>query len=146
MAQLYWERMRPDANDPAIADLAIRPQWVCWRQEPCNGKAKPKKVPYDPKTGRRASVRDLTTWTSYDVALAVAGQYDGLGYVLTAEDPYVGVDLDDCRDPETGAIEAWAHAIVERLDSYTEVTPSERGVRVWVRAKLPPGGRRTGRV
>ena len=36
-----------------------------------------------------------------------AGGYAGVGYVFAEDDPYAGVDLDECRDPETGAIASW---------------------------------------
>ena len=60
--------------------------------------------------------------------------------------PYVGIDLDKCRDPETGKIEPWAEAIIRELDSYTELSPSGRGFHIWVRGTLPQGPRRAGRV
>jgi putative DNA primase/helicase len=56
----------------------------------------------------------------------------------------VGVDLDHCRDAETGTIESWARSIVDRLKSYTEITPSSEGLRIFIRAKLPPQGRKKG--
>jgi hypothetical protein len=66
--------------------------------------------------------------------------------VLTQANPFVGVDLDHCRDPETGAIEKWAREIIAFLWSYTEVTPSGTGFRIFLRATLPPEGRKHGRV
>jgi putative DNA primase/helicase len=68
----------------------------------------------------------------------------GIGYVFSAEDPYTGIDLDKCRDPETGTIEEWAQEIIISLRSYTEISPSGRGVHIIVRGKLPPEGRRKG--
>lgn len=129
----------------ALAELERWPQWVGWRYGARRGD-KREKAPHNPSTGRRASVADPTTWTTYAEACAGAPAHDGIGFVLTAADPYVGIDLDACRDPETGSVEPWAQAIVERLASYTEVTPSGRGLRVWVRGTLPAGGRRRGRV
>jgi putative DNA primase/helicase len=130
---------------PALLELQAISQWVLWRLEPRDGK--PTKVPYDAKTGRRASVNEHATWSPYHVAAARAARPpQGLGFVVTQEDPYTGVDLDHCRDPETGTLDEEATAIVRWLHSYTEVTPSGTGVRVWVRATLPPGGRRHGRI
>jgi len=54
------------------------------------------------------------------------------------------VDLDDCRDPETGVLEPWAADAVATLNSYTEVSPSGTGVKVFVRSVLPAGGRSGG--
>jgi len=68
--------------------------------------------------------------------IAVDG-FDGIGFVLTATDPFVGIDLDHCRDPHTGTVEPWAQKIISILDSYTEVTPSETGLHVFVKANLP---------
>jgi primase-polymerase (primpol)-like protein len=71
----------------------------------------------------------------------------GVGFVFCDNDPFVGVDLDDCRDPQTGALEEWAQKIIRQLDSYTEISPSGTGVKIWVRAKIPSVmGRRKGKV
>src|SRR5207302_1890313 len=86
----------------AIDELAARPQWVVW---PINiRKEKPTKMPYNPATGETASVKDPATWADFDTAVATYRDsgFDGVGYVLTASDPYVGLDLDRCRDHQTG--------------------------------------------
>src|SRR5262249_2289592 len=72
------------------------------------------------------------------------------GYVLahSPNDPepgFVAIDLDDCRDPVTGNIDEWAREIVKEIDSYTEVSPSGRGLRVILKAKLPGWGRKKGK-
>jgi putative DNA primase/helicase len=59
--------------------------------------------------------------------------------------PYAGVDLDKCRDLESGVIEPWAEAIIDRSNSYTEISPSGAGAHVLVKARLPAGRRRTER-
>ncbi|MGH8695713.1 MAG: hypothetical protein ACREVS_04510 [Burkholderiales bacterium] len=66
---------------------------------------------------------------------------DGIGYVLTAADGVVGIDLDKCRDPDTGVIAPWALAIVQQIDAYTEVSPSGTGVRIFAPGTLSGGGR-----
>jgi putative DNA primase/helicase len=66
--------------------------------------------------------------------------------VFTSGDDLCGVDLDRCRDPETGEIESWAQEIIEELDSYAEISPSWRGVHVLLRGELPPGRRRKNRI
>jgi primase-polymerase (primpol)-like protein len=75
----------------------------------------------------------------------------GIGFVVTPHDPFVGIDLDDCRSPETGEIAAWARQIVDDFDSLTEITPSETGLRIWTTTHdglLQGGahGRRKGQV
>jgi hypothetical protein len=56
----------------------------------------------------------------------------------------VGWDLDDCRDPKTGEIQPGAQEIIDRLNSYTEISPSRTGIRIFVKGNLPPGPRRNG--
>jgi len=43
-------------------------------------------------------------------------------------------------------IEPWAREIIDRLQSYTEFSPSGTGLHILVRGNLPPGGNRKGRV
>ena len=58
----------------------------------------------------------------------------------TGNDDFVGIDLDDCRNPETNSIEQWAQEIIEDLPTYWEISPSGTGARAWCRGKLPQGG------
>jgi primase-polymerase (primpol)-like protein len=127
--------------------IANRNQWVCWRTEDRDGK--PTKIPIDPSTGRFASTTDPSTWCSFDRAYEYALGADGvagLGFVFTEDDPFVGVDLDGCRDPDTGRPAEVAKTIVDRLDSYTEVSPSGTGYHVIVRGDLPEGRNRHGDI
>lgn len=122
--------------------LAIA-QWACWRRE----NAVPTtvtKVPYNPLTRQRANVADPATWVTYREAVALKWKYDGLCFALTKHDPYCGIDLDHCV--ENGVPNAWALQVIDRLASYTEFSPSGNGIRILVKAKLPPGRRRNERI
>ena len=133
--------------DELPSELRDRKQWVVWRKE--DREEKPTKVPHNPnKQGQKAKSNDSSTWSNFQTAFRVLqnGHYDGLGYMFHENDPYTGVDLDHCRDPETGEIEEWAQKIVENLDSYTEVSPSQTGVHTFIKGKLPEGQRRKGQV
>jgi primase-polymerase (primpol)-like protein len=135
--------------NPAIAELAAIPRWVVWRLEwrlnKKTGEKDSTKVPYT--TGlRHASSIDPKTWDSFENCRLVAfeaGAADGVGIVLDGNDDLIGVDLDDCLERD-GTLTPWAKAIAERLNSYTEITPSGRGVRIFVRGALPPGRRKKG--
>jgi putative DNA primase/helicase len=140
--------------DPPIienipAQLTERPQWVCWRLEMREGK--PTKVPYTPGTERRASSTDLMTWAAFEEALAAyeAGEppYDGIGFVFCSADPFVGIERDDCRNPQTGEVEPWAQKIVDTFagEGYVEASPSGTGVHIIVKGTQKEGARR-GRV
>jgi hypothetical protein len=119
----------PVELDGISAELKRRPRWVNWRYA-LDGE-KWTKHPYNPRTGRKASSTDLLTWSTFEDVLAAhkAGGYDCVGFVFCSGDPYAGVDLDGCRDPESGQIKAWAAEILRGLDSYTELSPCGFGLR-----------------
>ncbi|KTG18030.1 hypothetical protein AUR66_18445 [Haloferax profundi] len=127
-------------------ELVERDQWVCWRSEKRDGKQT--KIPVVPGEGSFASSTDPYTWSDFETARSFveATRADGIGFVFTAEDPIVGVDLDDCRDPETGDIDDDAQDIIERLDSYTEISPSGTGYHVLIKGELPEGRNRRGHI
>ncbi len=55
-----------------------------------------------------------------------------LGAVADREDVRLGgIDLDTCRDPGNGEIEPWALEVIKRFGSYTEISPSGTGVKVF---------------
>ena len=130
--------------------LTERPQWVCWCLEEREGK--PTKIPYVPSTDRRASSIDLMTWATFSEASAAyeAGKplaYDGLGFAFCSADPFVGIDLDDCRDPDSGEISQWAQEIIDSVqEGYVEVSPSGHGIHIIVEGVLRGGGMRKGKV
>jgi hypothetical protein len=108
----------------ALRPLTRFPNWGIWRRQ--NGK----KVPYQALHPKRfAKSNDAATWSSYQDARASLKHGNGLAFLLT--DTEIGaIDLDDCRNSRTGAVDDWAARIIDRADSYTEVTPSQRGLRV----------------
>jgi len=131
-------------------ELRKIPNWVCWQLMFKVGATKPwTKVPMNARTGYPAKTNDPSTWVPFGEALKAAlespDRYDGIGFVFTVEAGYVGVDLDQCRDPETGEIEPWARDIINPLESYTEVTPSGTGVHIIVRGMIP-AGRKKGQI
>jgi len=113
-------------------ELKRDPRWVC-----CNRR----KVPYVALVGEKetASSADPVTWRSYSEALEAfyAGRYAGIGRVIVTGEGFIGIDLDGVRNPDTGRIDDDARRLLSRLDSYCEVSPSGRGVKVWVRGGLP---------
>ena len=134
-------------NREAIPEtLRQREQWVCWREEKRDGK--PTKIPVTPRTGAFASSTEPETWTGFEPALKYTEteNADGVGFVFTDDDPIVGVDLDDCRDPQTDDVDDAALDIIERLDSYTEVSPSGTGYHVLIKGELPEGRNRRGSI
>ncbi len=118
--------------------------WVVWKLEERDGDLT--KMPYIAGGVGRASSTDSLTWRPFEEAVQAleTGRYSGVGFVFSSGDPYAGVDLDKCRDPETGEIEEWAKKIVEEFGGYAEVSQSGEGVHIIVRGKAP--NRKRGKV
>jgi primase-polymerase (primpol)-like protein len=105
------------------------------------------KHPYTPyATKRKAKSNDPKTWNTFDKALAAADGFNGLGFVLTATDPWTVIDLDHCRNKVTGAIKPWAWEIILSLNSYTEISPSGEGIHIWIRGRVVDTKRKKGNV
>ena len=126
----------PELLENIPEELRQRPQWVVHKE----------KVPYIAGGVGRASSTDSLTWRTFEEAVQAlrTGRYDGIGFVFSSGDPFAGVDLDKCRDPETGELEEWAEKIVVAFGGYAEASPSGTGVHIIVRGKAP--NKKRGRI
>ena len=146
--------MRPTAisviYDAVPSEISQLQQWVCWKFIPAGNPAQKKwtKLPVSPMNGKPARPNDARTWEHFPKAVDVCkrGGLDGIGFMFAASDPFVGVDLDNCRDPQSGRGEDWAEECIKRLNTYTEVSPSGTGLKCIVKGILPPGRRRSGNI
>lgn len=123
-------------------------QWVCWKQVTKLNRDKPTKIPVTP-ADTQAAVNDPSTWGSFEAALrgfSNRAAIDGIGFVFSGDDPFVGIDLDDCRDRESGALEEWARDVITRVDTYTEVSPSGTGLHCLCETVRPGKRRRRGAI
>ena len=111
-----------DWSDAIPATLRSLPQWLCWHYGPPRKSEKPPKVPVSPRTGQNADVNDHRNWGTFGEAVEYWQRCQrrivGIGFVLTLQAGIVGIDLDGCRDPGTGALEPWAAQIVADLSTY----------------------------
>ena len=125
--------IQPDKIPTALKE---RPQFVLYRNEMRDDK--PTKVPYQ-VNGRKARSNHKNTWATFDTVEAAfeRGGFDGYGFMFSADDDLMGIDLDGCRNPETGEIDEWAKEIIKRLDSYAEVSPSQTGVKLFMLGMWP---------
>lgn len=138
------EHLPIESNIPP--ELKEIPRWVLWRFE--ERQPKPAKVPYQ-ANGRRASVDKPITWTNFHDAWSAftRGRFDGIGFVLDGSDDLVGWDFDGCLDDKGQLRDELVQRLLGLLDSYTEISPSGRGLRVIARGELPKdGARRRGRI
>jgi len=139
--------MTPQHQPPAILpvqpqgiplELQSRDHWVLWRLEPrekANGEVTWTKVPYT-EGGTKAASDNPRTWTTYSRALAAYGKggFHGIGLILI--DGLNGIDVDDCRDPVTGALSDFAIEILERVEGYAEISPTGTGIKIFTKTDL----------
>lgn len=126
-----------DTGGEIPAYLKENALFCAWRYEECpnsNGELRKTKVPYNPRTGYGADSTNPATFTDYETARAFAENgYDGLG--VGVFDGLCGVDIDHCIN-KNGELSAMAREIVEAMDTYTEISPSGTGLRLFF---LAPG-------
>jgi putative DNA primase/helicase len=122
-------------------ELRRLPRWVCWKMAERNGK--PTKIPINPISGNNAQSNNPATWSDYWTALdsMTTNGFSGIGFMFNGEG-IVGVDIDHCRDPDTGAVTELAKDIIQVLNSYTEISQSGTGIHIICRGQLPEGKRR----
>lgn len=135
-------------------EIKAIPQWILWREEPRkDNPSKMTKPPYQPN-GQLAESDNPLTWNPFATVKAAAPRFDGVGFVLTQDDPFVGLDFDNCRCPAFDGLTPWANSLdvvlpdvtdhIRNLNSYTERSPSGRGIRVFVKGILPVDGKKKG--
>jgi Family of unknown function (DUF5906) len=118
-----------------LASLAGVQLWVGWRHEKRDGRLT--KIPYDPIRGACAKSDDPTTWSTREQAewwnVKEHGNGVGIMFAPIESASLAGIDLDACRTLDTGQIEAWAQEIIDRYATYTEVSPSGTGLKLFFR-------------
>ncbi|WP_191556586.1 phage/plasmid primase, P4 family [Metabacillus idriensis] len=124
------------------AELKALPQWILWKSERRNNK--PTKVPYQ-VNGEMAQANNRRTWSTFATAIKfyLEGDYDGIGFVFSRQDNYIGIDIDKCV--VDGKTNTFSTEIIETLDSYTEFSPSGNGIHIIIKGNLPQAVLGTGR-
>lgn len=126
--KVQQERLAAEQRARIPAELTGRPRWVRHKG----------KVPLR-TDGRFASVKDPSSWSDY-AAVAASKTGEGIGFVLSAGDGIVVVDLDHAV--EDGRVLPWAQAIVDQLPpTYMERGRSGTGLHLWFRGAVPHGRR-----
>lgn len=122
-------------------ELKQIPAWIVWKSEQTED-GRTTKIPYNPNTGFKASPTNPGNWGTFEQAIAAVNRADGLGFVLVDNYGYCCIDLDYTDDPEEQNLQL---KIAEHFQSYSEISPSGKGLHIWIKAKLP-SGRRRGKV
>jgi len=105
--------------------------FMLWRYEERDGRMT--KPPLNPHTGFRGDVTDPIQWGDYETALSAhqSGRYrsNGISVVVHPDSGLVGFDLDHCI--VDGKFSEEAQEIVDGVCSYSEISPSGEGVRIF---------------
>jgi hypothetical protein len=137
--------MMPLTNPPRL--LALKPaniptfltsksRWALWQAVWSEKRQKYDKIPKHPK-GYGISTTHTAKWCSYETALAALPTnptFAGVGYLMTGADGLVGIDMDKCV--VDGVIASWAQEIVNQVGSYTEISPSGTGLRIFTEGNI----------
>lgn len=101
-------------------ELKEKDLWCVWKD---------KKIPYNPKTNQTAKTNDLSTFSDFNTAYTAygSGKYEGLGICITQD--ISAIDIDHCID-EAGTLSDIAKDIIQKMNSYTEISPSGKGIRI----------------
>lgn len=79
----------------------------------------------DPKS--RASFTDVAA--GYRARYTPGSHLWGIGYVF-ADDRYFALDLDGCRQPDTGQLTDFARDMLGAFPTYCEISPSAEGLHI----------------
>ena len=137
---IVTDQMTPQPHPLAGLPQAMqeRRQWLLWRFEQFEGDKKPRKVPYwangQKRKGKQGADADRAKLTDFDTALDTLEKrrFDGIGFAFLPGDGLIGIDIDGAIDTETGEVSARCRSIIEACSSYTELSPSGRGVHIIV--------------
>lgn len=111
-------------------ELRAYPHWVLVGEN---------KQPINPHTKRPADVNYPATWSDFNTAVREANG-GHIGFVLTGNDPYCLIDLDNkVTNPATPEQLARHEKILQVFDSFTERSVSGRGYHIIVKGAIPNG-------
>ena len=119
-------------------ELQNLPNWLLWRLEE-RGTAKPTKPPYQPN-GKAASVTNPSHWNSFNDVVSNVDKFTGIGFVFQQKLKLTGVDLDDTHGNDINYQRQLK--FYKDLNSYSEYSPSGKGIHIIVKGSLPFGRRR----
>lgn len=131
-----------------IPEFLQRKPCATWTAEPKEGQpGKHNKAPRHPVTGIKVGANNPDNFGTFEQAVAAleTGKYSGIGVLLTGDDSLVGVDIDnyEATFAQMPQVKAWV-AKARKAGAYCEVSPSGKGLRLFIGGTLPNGGRKSG--
>jgi hypothetical protein len=145
MATFRDPNKRPKAIMPNLENIPVQlkryPNWVLWEFVWKDDTQQWSKVPINAHNFQFAKSDDPSTWATFEKVSEHRERGDGIGFVFSADDPYCGIDFDNCVGLD-GTIDPQVAAEIEKLDSYTELSPSGTGVHVIVTGAYGGGNKK----
>lgn len=139
----------PNVNqyDNIPMELKDLPQWVGFAIEIFkgkDGKNEKRKVPKNPKTGGNAMVNKPETWGTFEEACngRKIHKYQHIGFAFTKDDPYCGIDIDDCVGPNKTLSYIAQEILTPFMGTYSEFSASGNGIHIISKGKTPQQGRK----
>lgn len=120
-------------------ELKEHKQWLWFKiyhNKDKNGKERIVKIPISPITCESSGWNKDENWASFDYALEGLERSgcDGLSFVLTDDDPFVCIDLDNIKGNDmTLATEIMG----KFMDTYKEISVSGEGVHIFAKGNIP---------
>ncbi|XRD24080.1 hypothetical protein AABM34_16990 [Lysinibacillus fusiformis] len=134
------------------SELRSLSQWILWKSEEKGERYT--KIPYQPD-GNEARSNDRRTWSTFATAAKfyTESNADGIGFVFSRQDNYIGIDIDKCvtyaaddSEKVNPIVNTFAQEIIDTLDSYTEFSVSGTGIHIIIKGSLPQSVVGTGTV
>lgn len=110
--------------------LVRKPQWIVWK--PYDGKGKvPQAGPLQPEyPDQHISAHEPDSWLTFNQAKEWISENPGygIGFTLSDDDPFVLIDIDDCRDPDSDEIHPKARELIDESQTWADVSVSGTGI------------------
>ena len=138
----FSNSFNPDLEE-TIPESIKSESFMLWRLEQREGRQT--KPPINPSSGYKGNVQDPKQWTDFANALKIhkGGRFhtNGIGVLLHPDSELVGLDLDKCISE--GDFSDDVKEILKKVCSYSEISPSGNGIRIFLYGKLPGNRRRS---
>ena len=121
-------------------EIKSQNQMVIWKVVP-DKDGRNRKVPWKPDGSGELKWKDprnLLNWNDAIESYYMGREHGfegGIGFILPSDGDLAVIDLDDAFDAD-GEITETAKMFLEHFSSYAEISPSRKGIHIWLKAKI----------
>lgn len=99
-----------------------------------------------PVNSKGMGINDPEDAESFESMLAFVRKHQGFVLGFYIEEPFIGTDIDDCRNAKTGVVDPKVMEIIRSLNTWTESSVSGTGIHAFMTGKKPGDSCRKGSV